>query len=748
MASAGSHARVSSWRKGVMGRVCNTENDQKTILQAANLKPSLFAPGSIASSGAPGALSRAKLRIVAAVYGARKSWGLYAADLLSAALALVFSFLLRYSMDTTPLTPEALSALKIAGLQYIVVCALIFPLAGLYSRNWRYATVSDILLVIRAVLATTVILICALFIATRLQSVPRTAIVIDALLLTCFLCASRLGYRMSELRLLGWDRAFHDRAGRIPTLLIGAGDGADLYLRAISRDNNCAHMPIGCLDINGDHKGKLLRGVPIIGAVDQFRDAVEDLKRAGQSPRHIIFTEAPAVFGEELSERLLKYADKVGITASRLSQITELRNATRENRLELRSIELTDLLERSQRALDHEAIIRLVRGRRVIVTGAGGSIGSELTLQIAACEPAEIVLIESTEYNLYAIDLELSERFPNVPRAAHLCNIRRSKRVNDIFDLHQPELVFHAAALKHVPMVELNPCEGALTNVIGTMNVANATRRVGALAMVQISTDKVVNPTSFMGATKRLAELYCQALDISGYENLQGPRFMTVRFGNVLGSSGSLIPLFKRQLAKGGPLTVTDEKMTRFFMTIREAVELTLQASSYGLEGEIGQGEIFVLDMGEPIKIVDIARRMIKLSGLRPDIDIKIQIIGLRPGEKHYEELFDLAEERVESPVPGVLGAIPVAVPLQVLEESFAKLQQFGELGDEANVVEIVQQLIPGYQKSKQARPRIPAAALGIKSLTTGVRHPDVPAFVLGNELAAPPVANQTLGRG
>lgn len=683
-------------------------------------------------SGFSRAVSRAKHRAAAAFYSARKSWALYVADLVSAGLALVFAFLLRYSMNTTPLRPGVIDALESAGLIHIAVCAIVFPLAGLYSRNWRYGTVLDLLTIVRAVAVTTVILICVLFLLTRLQDVPRTAIAIHSLLLSCFLVASRLGYRTGELRLLGWNNALNGRGGSIPTLLIGAGDGADLYLRAISRDRNCAHMPIGCLDINANHQGKMLRSVPIIGPVERFRDAIEDLGRAGQAPRHIIFTEAPSVFGDELSERLLKYADKVGITVSRLSQMTELRQARRENRLELRSIELTDLLERPQRALDHDAVVRLVRGRRVVVTGAGGSIGRELTLQIAACEPKEIVLVESTEYNLYAIDLELSERFPTVPRTAYLCNIRHAKRVNDVFEAHQPELVFHAAALKHVPMVEINPCEGVLTNVIGTMNVADATRRVGALAMVQISTDKVVNPTSFMGATKRLAELYCQALDLSGFASLDGPRFMTVRFGNVLGSSGSLIPLFKRQLAKGGPLTVTDPNMTRYFMTIREAVELTLQASSYGLEGEVGQGEIFVLDMGKPIRIIDIARRMIQLSGLRPDVDVKIEIIGPRPGEKCFEELFDTAEERVASPVPGVLGAVPTALPLPLLEASFANLLRFGELGQDQDVVRIVQQLIPGYQKCKPARS--PAAVNEIKAVT-GSRFPAAPSLARAGEL-------------
>jgi FlaA1/EpsC-like NDP-sugar epimerase len=659
-----------------------------------NLKPTSRTAGLLK------ALLQRRRKTISAFGSARKSMGLYAADLLSAALALVFASLLRHSLDSAPLRSDVADALTSAGVVYIAVCAIVFPISGLYSRNWRYGSIADLPVIFRAVAVSTVILVSVLFLVSRLEDIPRSAIGIDMLLLTSFLVSSRLGYRIGELRFLGWERAFDDREVRIPTLLVGAGDGADLYLRAMSRDKNCGHMPVACLDLTTDHLGKTLRGVPIIGSVHQFRDAIDDLRRTGQLPRHIIFTEAPAVFGEDVSAQLLKYADEKGITVSRLSQMTELRKTQREDRVELRPVDLTDLLERPQTTLDHDAIIRLIRGRRILITGAGGSIGSELTLQVAACEPAEMVLVDSTEYNLYAIDLELAERFPDIPRTAHLCNVRRAKRVNDIFDAHRPELVFHAAALKHVPMVELNPCEGAFTNVIGTMNVANATIRVEALAMVQISTDKVVNPTSFMGATKRLAELYCQALDLKGFDKLQGPRFMTVRFGNVLGSSGSLIPLFKRQLASGGPLTVTHEDMTRFFMTIREAVELTLQASSYGLEGEIGQGEIFVLDMGEPIKIIDIARRMIRLSGLRPDVDVEIKIVGLRPGEKLYEELFDLAEERVPSPVPGVLGAIPQAVPLSILEKEFKRLERYCEDGDLYNVIRIVSELIPGYEKS------------------------------------------------
>jgi len=302
--------------------------------------------------------------------------------------------------------------------------------------------------------------------------------------------------------------------------------------------------------------------------------------------------------------------------------------------------------------------------------------------------------------------MELQEKFRDVPRVSYLCNIRESRRVDEICERHQPEIVFHAAALKHVPMVELNPCEGVLTNAIGTMNVAEAAKRVGARAMVQVSTDKVVNPTGVMGATKRLAELYCQALEIEGESDPDNSRFMTVRFGNVLGSSGSLIPLFKRQMDRGGPLTVTDPEMTRFFMTIREAVELTLQASAYGLEQDVGRGEIFVLDMGEPIKIIDIARRMIRLAGHVPDKDIKIEIVGLRPGEKLFEELFDESEKRVNCVVPGVLGAVPSPVPIQTLRSAFAQLRQRAEIGDAVGMFKVVQGILPAFRRAESGAPK------------------------------------------
>ncbi|RVI14830.1 polysaccharide biosynthesis protein, partial [Sinorhizobium meliloti] len=594
-------------------------------------------------------------RIRGAVRSVQKYPALYLTDLASVGVALAMALLLRYGVEELSARPETASVLLWSGAQYLTICALVFPLSGLYSRNWKYGSVSDLFIILRAVLLTSLLLVSLLFFSTRLTDIPRTVVPMQSLLLIAFLAAARLSFRAEELALRrpvfksGRSRDAQDD-NRIPLLLIGASDAADLYLRALARDPNATYTPVACLDRSEDQTGMSLRGVPIAGRIQDFERVVAELQQQGKQPRHIVFTEAPAAFGEEASDGLLRSAERLGIAVSRLSQMTELKRAKGDNPYELRSIELTDLLERPQAALDREAIGRLVRGRRVLITGAGGSIGSELTAQVAACEPAEIVLIDNTEYNLYAIDMTLTESFPELPRWSYLCSVRRSQRVEEIFERHRPELVFHAAALKHVPMVQMNPCEGVLTNVVGTMNVANAAKKYGTLAMVQVSTDKVVNSTSVMGATKRLAELYCQALDLNGLETGLGPRFMTVRFGNVLGSSGSLIPLFKRQLARGGPLTVTDANMTRFFMTIREAVELTLQASAYGFEKQLGQGEIFVLDMGEPIKIIDIARRMIRLAGFTPDQEIEIKIIGCRPGEKLFEELFDETDKRTSSP--------------------------------------------------------------------------------------------------
>jgi O-antigen biosynthesis protein WbqV len=368
--------------------------------------------------------------------------------------------------------------------------------------------------------------------------------------------------------------------------------------------------------------------------------------------------------------------------------------------LQLQPIAIEDLLNRAQVSLDRAGMERLIAGKRVLVTGAGGSIGSELARQVASFTPASLMLLDNGEFALWQIDLEINERYAAMPRQAVIADVRDAARMKKICADFRPDLVFHAAALKHVPIVEANPLEGLQTNALGTRAVADAANASGAALMVQISTDKAVNPSSVMGATKRLAEMYCQALDISARHAKTGMSCVTVRFGNVLGSTGSVVPLFRRQLAAGGPLTVTHPDMQRYFMTVREAVGLVLQASVAGAEdGEtLQQGGIFVLDMGEPVKIVDLARQMIRLAGLRPDIDIGIEFTGLRPGEKLFEELFHGSEFLVPTGHPGLLMASPRIADLAQIRRVFDSIAAEGSTGNAKAALAALKSLVPEFQ--------------------------------------------------
>jgi O-antigen biosynthesis protein WbqV len=374
----------------------------------------------------------------------------------------------------------------------------------------------------------------------------------------------------------------------------------------------------------------------------------------------------------------------------------------------LRPVAIEDLLNRPQLPLDRDGIARLVHGRRVLVTGAGGTIGSELARQVAALGPERLVLVDNGEYALWQIDQELGEQ-GTVARQCVIADIRDAGRIGAVMQAHRPELVFHAAALKHVPMVEANPLEGLLTNACGTRNVADAARAAGAVAMVLISTDKAVNPTSVMGASKRLAEMYCQALDIEARAKAPAGaamRCITVRFGNVLGSTGSVVPLFQRQLAKGGPLTVTHPEMQRYFMTVREAVGLVLEASVAGISLPMDEGGIFVLDMGEPVKIVDLARQMIRLAGLRPDLDIGIQFTGLRPGEKLFEELFHGREPPRPTGTPGLLMATPRTADPALVGRAIEEIASAARGGHTKLALSMLGRLVPEFDHNADGSAR------------------------------------------
>ncbi|MBI3420042.1 MAG: polysaccharide biosynthesis protein [Proteobacteria bacterium] len=361
-------------------------------------------------------------------------------------------------------------------------------------------------------------------------------------------------------------------------------------------------------------------------------------------------------------------------------------------------INLDGLLGRPEIALNRQAIAGLIKGKNVLITGAGGTIGAELSRQIARLAPARLTLIENSEFNLYSIELAVRELYPALDVSAVIANVREAGRITRLFEEYQPDLVFHAAALKHVPLAECNVREALLTNVIGTRNVADASAAAGADAMVLISTDKAVNPTSVMGASKRMAEHYCQSLD---HENGGNTRFLTVRFGNVLGSTGSVVPRFREQLERGGPLTVTHPDITRYFMTVMEAVELVLQASAQGLASAT-RGRIMVLDMGEPIKIAELARKMVRLAGLRPDKDVKIIYTGLRPGEKLHEELFAQNEKLTPAGADGVLLAAAQPLPLKHVQ---SLLRDLAAQAQDAATSESALRLKMGYLVPEFAPP-------------------------------------------
>lgn len=615
----------------------------------------------------------------------------FAHDIVVAAISFVAALYLRVGGDFSYFATDFI---VLATAIYTVIAAAVFWSLRLYAGVWRYASLEDLVAITRAATIITLVFLAAMFLVSRLEFIPRSALPISWLVLLALLGGPRFVYRLFKDRRAN-DANERDGERRIPVLLIGAGDSAELFIRAINRARQSAWHAVGLVDEKGRRVGRNIHGVQVLGDIDDIPAIVARMDREGRRPQRLIVTKS-RIEGDEI-KRLLSISEDLGIGLARMPQLDDFRENI-DTTPEIRPINIEDLLGRPQASLDRDSMAALIGGRRVLVTGAGGTIGSELCRQIAAFKPAAIALLDSSEYQLYLIDMEIGEKAPDIPRHAILADVRDKDRIGRIFGVEQPELVFHAAALKHVPMVELHPDEGALTNVVGTRVVADACRAHGVRAMVLISTDKAVNPSSMMGATKRVAESYCQALDlVEAARGSERTHFVTVRFGNVLGSTGSVVPLFQRQLAAGGPLTVTHPDMTRYFMTVREAVELVLQASVKGLADNTEQGKIFVLDMGEPVKIMDLARQIILLAGLQPDIDIKIKITGPRPGEKLFEEILHASEELVPTPHPGILLAAPRATDLALLGLAIDELTAAAHEGRVLETRAIVQRLVPEF---------------------------------------------------
>jgi O-antigen biosynthesis protein WbqV len=577
---------------------------------------------------------------------------------------------------------------------FTAVAVCVFAAMRLHQGVWRYASLPELLQIMRAVAVVILVFLLVQFWVTRLESLPRSVLVIDWFVLVTLLAGTRVTYRMVKDKKIFGLTPRVDPA-RIPVLLIGARDGADMFIRAMSSAPNARYQVVGIVDPRDSRIGRRIRGIEVMGGMDALDGIVKRLTRTGRRPHRFVVTET-YLRGAPLRD-LLEKAEIYGISLSRLPRITDFTSGD-EEAVEPRPVAIEDLLGRPQQVLDRTAMEGLIRDRRVLVTGAGGTIGGELARQVAALGPAHLILLDNAEFALYRADQEISERAPDTPRDMVLADVRDGPRMAGVIAGFRPDLVFHAAALKHVPMVEANPEEGVLTNAIGTRNVADACLKGGVRAMVLISTDKAVNPASVMGASKRVAESYCQSLNLAGDQPGGGAatRFMTVRFGNVLGSTGSVVPLFQRQLARGGPLTVTHPEMKRYFMTVREAVELVLEATALGTEVGAGAG-IFVLDMGEPVKIIDLARQMIRLAGHDPDEDIPIEITGLRPGEKLTEELFYETETTEPTRYPGVLIARPRPLDPAVVKSGLVDMEQAARAGDDVTLHATLARLVPDY---------------------------------------------------
>jgi O-antigen biosynthesis protein WbqV len=609
----------------------------------------------------------------------------YASDIIMSGVAFAIAIYLRLGDD-----PRfyAIEPMVQAGTLFMVISAVVFFFSGLYRGVWHYASMNDLMAITRAVTIAVLSFLLIIFLWTRFLYIPRSVIPITWFVLMALLGGPRFFYRLVK------DRRFElvlENGGnnRIAVLLAGAGDGAELFIRALRRTPNANYQAVGIVSENPGRVGRQIHGVEVIGTLDDIPSVVKQLRRTGIRPQRLVLTRDDLDGAQVRS--LLGQADEMGMTLARIPQITDFKSGV-SDKTEVKPVAVEDLLGRPQTALDRAAMAALIETKRVLVTGAGGSIGSELVRQVAASRPAEILLLDHSEHALYTIDQEAMERWPEVPRSSVIADVRDTDRIDQIFVRFNPDLVFHAAALKHVPLVESNIVEGTTTNISGTVNIANTCVKTGVSTMVLISTDKAVNPTSIMGATKRVAESYCQALDLKRATG-QGTRFVTVRFGNVLGSTGSVVPLFQRQLAGGGPLTVTHPEMTRYFMTVREAVELVLQASALGSQ----DGKIFVLDMGEPIRIMDLAEQMIRLAGLKPGKDIKIDIVGVRPGEKLFEEIFHGAEPPVATESPGLLLAAPRAGNLDDLRPALEELAQACRNDDAEAILAVIQRLVPEY---------------------------------------------------
>jgi FlaA1/EpsC-like NDP-sugar epimerase len=616
-------------------------------------------------------------------------------DALATAFALLVSFYLRFEGGDGFFVrlPLLLRVLPYFVAFSVVVCYVF----NLTTTKWRFISLPDALNILRVASILTLALVVVDYVF--IFAVPsihggqvffgRITIVLYWFIEIFSLSALRFAYRYFR-----YSRTrHHARVADAPrTLLIGRAADAEVVLRGIENGAIKGIWPVGVLSPSTADRGQSIRNIPVVGGVDDIESVTRDFASREKPIKRVVLT--PSAFEPDAHpDAALMRARRLGLIVSRLPSL-EGGDAPR-----LTNVAVEDLLLRPSEKIDYARLEALVKGKAIIVTGGGGSIGSEICERVAIFGAARLLVIENSEPALYAVTEALAARATGPAIEGRIADIRDRERVMDLMSEFKPDIVFHAAALKHVPILERDWSEGVKTNIFGSVNVADAALAAGAEAMVMISTDKAIEPVSMLGLTKRFAEMYCQALDHDLTQSAGKPRMrlISVRFGNVLASNGSVVPKFKAQIEAGGPVTVTHPDMVRYFMTIREACDLVITAATHALAPTRPDVSVYVLEMGQPVKIVDLAERMIRLSGLEPGFDIEVVFTGMRPGERLNEILFASEEPTVDIGIAGIMAAKPNEPPMQTLRKWLADLEAAIATNDRATIKAVLKDAVPEF---------------------------------------------------
>jgi FlaA1/EpsC-like NDP-sugar epimerase len=602
-------------------------------------------------------------------------------DIMLVTIFLYFALLLRFDFN---IPKEYIVFFKVSIVPVILITLLCNRIFHLYDYIWKYASVDELISIVYSVsLSNVIFIVYSYFVNYKLienmyYRFPATVHIIFWLLSIGSLGGTRFIYRIVGRNTNGIDDS--DKKSRV--LIVGAGDAGSMLIKEIKKHKTLNYDIIGLIDDDLSKIGQVINGIRIIGTRDDILRICKDSKVEE------IFIALPSVSFQERKE-IYNICKKTGCKLKTLPGIYEIINGN-VNISQLRDVDINDLLGRAPIKLNNENINKYINDKVVLVTGGGGSIGSELCRQIVKFNPKKLIILDIYENNAYELEMELKSKYPDLDLEVVIASIRDFNRLKEIFSKYNPYVVFHAAAHKHVPLMEGNPAEAIKNNIIGTYNVVKCSDMYKVKRFVQISTDKAVNPTNVMGATKRFCEKIIQAFDKESETE-----YVAVRFGNVLGSNGSVIPLFKKQIKEGGPVTVTHPEINRFFMTIPEAAQLVIQAGAMAKGGEI-----FVLDMGEPVKIVDLARDLIRLSGLKPDEDIKIQYTGLRPGEKLYEELLMDEVALTSTEHEKIFVEKPMEFDVDYVEKS---INEFKEViyKEKEDIIKLLQEKVPTYKRKQ-----------------------------------------------